>query len=64
MRVKDSKSSTLHGVDEDLGRWRFPLSKLFTLPEMRVTTQVEPVSEKCRSLIFVHSALALDLFWN
>ena len=62
--MKDSKSSTLHGVDEDLGRWRFPLSKLFTLPEMRVTTQVEPVSEKCRSFICIKSALALDLFWN
>ena len=53
--MKDSKSSTLHGVDEDLGRWRFPLSKLLTLPEMRVTTQVEPVPEKCRSFIFIFS---------
>ena len=61
--MKDSKSSTLHGVDEDLGRWRFPLSKLFTLPEMRVATQVEPVSENVY-LLFVFSALALDLFWN
>ena len=61
--MKDSKSSTLHGVDEDLGRWRFPLSKLFTLPEMRVTTQVEPVFGKV-GLLFGYSALALDLFWN
>ena len=55
--MKDSKSSTLHGVDEDLGRWGFPLSKLFTLPEMRVTTQVEPVPEKVDLLLAPSGAL-------
>jgi len=39
VKVKDSKGSALHSVDEDLGSWRFALAKLFTLSEMRIPTQ-------------------------
>ena len=41
VRVRDSKGSALHNVDEELGSWRFALSKLFTLSEMRIPTQVD-----------------------
>jgi len=40
VRVRDSKGSALHNVDEELGSWRFALSKLLTLSEMRIPTQV------------------------
>jgi len=39
VRVRDSKGSALHSVDEELGSWRFALAKLFTLSEMRIPTQ-------------------------
>ena len=44
MRVRDSKGSALHSVDEELGSWRFALAKLFTLSEMRIPTQVNTSS--------------------
>ena len=44
MRVRDSKGSALHSVDEELGSWRFALAKLFTLSEMRLPTQVNTSS--------------------
>ena len=44
MRVRDSKGSALHSVDEELGSWRFALANLFTLSEMRLPTQVNTSS--------------------
>ena len=67
MRVRDSKASALHGVDEELGSWRFALAKLFTLSEMRIPTQVNTYVltlslAKYKELYF--SAVAPDLFWD
>ena len=44
VRVRDSKGSALHSVDEELGSWRFALANLFTLSEIRLPTQVNTSS--------------------
>ena len=65
VRVKDSKGSALHNVDDDLGSWRFALAKLFTLSEMRIPTQVNIYSLLPKNTMKLYfSAVALDMFWD
>ena len=65
VRVRDSKGSALHSVDEELGSWRFALAKLFTLSEMRIPTQVNTSSLLQKKIKFcIFSAMAADLLWD